>query len=385
MKVFLSFLQGKPHHPVPAYNFWEYYIKNGIEEAGHSWVEVPDADWAYGLVPKAINAQNRWKDKIWSDTIEYVKKARPDLFLSYLYPTQIDKSALEMIKAMGVPTVNFFCDNVREFQRVPQEFQPFDLNWVPEYKALSLYRKQGYPFIHLPMPAWVEPKNRKITNVELPQVSFIGSKDIQRQLLFEEVIKKQFDFNLCIYGSGWNEPYNSNIHVQPVERSFTDKIHNQFEYIFNKGFKAYSRKIQQRKLSIPVTDELSFCLKDQPSFPEYIHLTKSSFVTLGVNRYPSFRYPLYKPNSYSRLRDIEAPMLGACYLTEWTEGIDCTYDLNKEIKTYASTEELIEKVKEIFKDKQLRTRMRELAQKRALSQLCIPATFMRIQKHFDLT
>jgi hypothetical protein len=44
-----------------------------------------------------------------------------------------------------------------------------------------------------------------------------------------------------------------------------------------------------------------------------------------------------------RLRDFEGPMCGACYLTGHTEEIEDFYDVGKEIETYRTTEELIEK------------------------------------------
>ncbi len=48
MNIFLSFLQSDQQHPIPAYDFWQYYIKNGITEAGYQWTECPDADWKHG-------------------------------------------------------------------------------------------------------------------------------------------------------------------------------------------------------------------------------------------------------------------------------------------------------------------------------------------------
>ena len=81
-------------------------------------------------------------------------------------------------------------------------------------------------------------------------------------------------------------------------------------------------------------------MKKKPNDLEYVEITQQSMITLGVNRYPSFRYPLNKPDTYSRLRDLEAPMLGACYLTEWTEGLDDLYELGTEIETYKTAEEM---------------------------------------------
>ena len=138
MEVLLSFLQGSPTHPLPAYSFWEFYIKNGIEEAGFKWQEVPKVDWVFGMVPQTQDSFLQWKQDAWQKTLQYIKKNKVDLFLSYLYPQQVDIEVLTEIKKLGIPIVNFFCDNVREFKKIPEAFSVFDLNWVPEYKAIQM-------------------------------------------------------------------------------------------------------------------------------------------------------------------------------------------------------------------------------------------------------
>ena len=72
MRILLSFLQdqvSKPH-PVPSYRFWQHYIKNGIVEAGMSYIEVPGVDWAEGLVYEegSVALQN-WQERSWQATL----------------------------------------------------------------------------------------------------------------------------------------------------------------------------------------------------------------------------------------------------------------------------------------------------------------------------
>ncbi|RYG54590.1 MAG: glycosyltransferase family 1 protein [Chitinophagaceae bacterium] len=380
--IFLSFLQGRPDHPIPAYQFWEYYIKNGIEEAGDQWMEA-QVDWAEGLLTQSGQKLERWRANAWEKTIVAIKRDRPDLFLSYLYPHQIEASALQQIRDLGVPTVNFFCDNVREFTRVPPAYQSFDLHWVPEYKALKMYSTARLPYLHLPMPMWVPPVHRHLPSKEISSVCFIGSKDVQRHLLFEEVVKKKPDFPLEIYGAAWQDE-EQKVEVGPVVTSTAGKIRNQVTYLSKHGLLPFYRKLAQRNAHFPVSDELALCLKGRPSFNEYIALTSGSLVTLGVNRYPSFRFPVRRPDSYSRLRDIEAPMLGACYLTERTEGLDKYYDLGSDIETYSSAAELIDKVVFLLKEPKIREQLRINGQTKALNELSIPHSIKLLKKHFGI-
>jgi hypothetical protein len=170
---------------VPAYNFWEHYFKRGIEEAGNEWLEAEEVDWAEGLVYFKEEALRDWRGSTWNRTIDIIKKlhnTKPiDLFLGYLFPKQVEPDAIKEIQALGIPCVNFFCDNVREFTRIPNEFYCFDLHWVPEFKALQMYQQAKLKYLHAPMPVWVPLKQRICNHPENYGISFIGSRDIQRE------------------------------------------------------------------------------------------------------------------------------------------------------------------------------------------------------------
>jgi Glycosyl transferases group 1 len=365
LKIFLSFLQSEKKHPIPAYDFWGHYIKNGIREARYEWAECPGADWALGRVPQSKRDHAKWKQDTWGKTVEWLKKNPVDLFLSYLYPEQVDVTAIKEIQRMGIPCVNFFCDHIRTFKKAPAEFGAFNLNWVPEYKAIEWYTTAGYHYINLPMPMWVESKYRVLKEEKNQQITFVGSKDIQRILLFEKVVEQEPGLPLVIYGNGWKE--NDTQAKQSFEQDYTldKKIKFNLDFIDQQGIVPYLRKLKHRKINTDISNELSSKTHLPPSFEEYNKLTAESMITLGVNRYPSFRFPLLKPDTYSRLRDIEAPMLGACYLTEWTDGIEELYDIENEIAVYKNSNELIGKSKELQADPNKRKSLKINGQKRA--------------------
>ncbi|MFP5042397.1 glycosyltransferase [Parasediminibacterium sp. JCM 36343] len=381
MTIYLAFFQALKKHNIPAYSFWEYYIKNGIEEAGHHWVESK-VDWAelhtYASTEKESIEQ--WKANTWQVVLDDIRKHQSetpiDIFLSYFYPNHIDELAIKEIQKLGIKCVNFFCDNIRDFTKIPNEFKIFDLNWVPEYKALKMYKQANMPFIHLPMPMWVNQGLRQISTAENNQVSFIGSKDAQRAFLFSELSKKNITFDL--YGAGWLEGERSSM---PSTKQ--NVINNQLSFIIKNGFIPFFRKIN--RFGLPKIDEsvLANHLKPKPSFDEYVQITKQSMVTLGVNRYPSFHYPFLKPNTYSRLRDIEAPMLGACYLTEYTEGLENMYDIGQEIEVYKSVDELVAKIELLSADTNKRKQIRAKGQKKALAAHSIVNSINKIKQYFE--
>jgi hypothetical protein len=379
MKIFLAFLQSGKQHPIPAYSFWPYYIKNGIEEAGHQWDECPNVDWAMGLVPKLKSEQLKWKAETWQKTIDWLKKKPVDIFLSYLYPSQIDVSAIQEIKKLGIPCVNFYCDNLRDFQKVPAEFAIFDLNWVPEYKALAMYKAANYPLVNLPMPMWVPPGERVLKPESNKQITFIGSKDIQRHLFFENIVATSPDLALAIYGKGWTDDDKTSS-PKPAHYSLIKKMAFQYHFIKSLGISAYLRKIQQCNYNPQLSTALKLKTQSPITFAEYNTLTTGSMITIGVNRFPSYTYQLNAPNSYSRLRDIEAPMLGACYLTEWTEGIDELYDIGTEIETYVDIPDFINKISMLQLNPDKRKMLKKQGQIRALNNHSIPVSLNKLIK-----
>jgi hypothetical protein len=383
MNIFLAFFQSNKAHPIPAYSFWPHYIKNGIAEAGHQWLECAEVDWALGLVPKSHAEQIQWLDESWNKTLSVLKRKPVHLFLSYLYPEQININAITEIKKMGIPCVNFFCDNVREFKKLPSAFEVFDLNWVPELKAVKLYRKAGYPYINLPMPIWVDPKLREQSGENIEQITFIGSHDIQRQLFFERVILKAPDLKLAIYGSGWDKTATLSTNQVITDYTFNKKLLNQYYFIKKNGVIPYLRKLNSYKTAA-ISPRLASKISGQVNFEDYCKLTAQSTVTLGVNRYPSFHFSINQPNTYSRLRDIEAPMLGACYLTEWTEGIEQLYDIENEINTYKNEDELITRINGLQNNAAKRKQLKINGQKRALQNHSIPQSISKIVSKLNL-
>ena len=93
---------------------------------------------------------------------------------------------------------------------------------------------------------------------------------------------------------------------------------------------------------------------------------------------------LHRPLIYSRLRDIEAPMLGACYLTEWAPGLDQLYELGREIEVYRDADELAGKIQMLARDATQRHELRAAGQRRALNDHCIAHTLARIVERLGI-
>ena len=373
MRIFLSCLQSNKRYPVPAYGFWETYFKNSLEEECHDWVEAKEVDWAEGLIygEGDVVGLERWKDRAWTRTLDAIEVQNEvkevDLFLSYLFPKQIEPSAVRKIQNLGIPCVNFFCDNVRELHAIPDSFKCFDLHWVPEFKATEMYEGAGLSYVHAPMPCWIPSDQRQCNHNENYGPTFIGSRDALREMLFEKILDQGISVNLC--GAGWKAD-EENRDKDPSTLfqlwRLPQILSNQARLLNEVGVRGILNKIQYRLRRDMQDEKLCEAAYGWISDEDYTRITQQSQVTIGVNRYPSLRYPLHEPDTYSRLRDIEAPMMGACYLTEWTEGLEQRYRLGKEIETYETAEEMIDKIQHLRRHPQKRHELRCAGQQRAL-------------------
>lgn len=379
--MLLSCLQSKQNYPIAAYQFWERYFKRGIDEAGWEWSEVPDVDWAEALSLAEGDAEaiSSWQQRTWPRVLEHARREqsiRPfDLFLGYLYPRHVVPEAIAQLQQMGIACINFFCDNVREFRRVPDEYRCFDLHWVPEYSALSMYKEADLAFVHAPMPVWVAPERRHSQHDERYAPTFIGGRDVLREALFAQALRG--GARLRLRGPGWQDRPAPSTNSRGAP-SLLQRIANQNRDVRRFGVRGMLWKMSYRMHS-PSPEDLFQGHVDPAVFGEaYADVTQQALVTIGVNRYPSYYHSFAKPGTYSRLRDIEAPMMGACYLTEWAEGLDQMYELGAEIETFRTPSELVDKLNILAGDAGRRSNMRQRAQARALGEHSVPRTLERL-------
>ena len=384
MRIFLSCLQALRAHPVPSYGFWRHYFANALAEAGHEVIETPGVDWAEGLLTLSPGERLAWADRTWGPTVEFLRKEharkKVDLFLGYLFPDQVEPGAVRAISRMGIPTVNFFCDNVREFRDVPESYRNFDLHWVPEADARKMYSRKGLSFIYAPMPMWVAPQFRSVPPDENRDILFVGSHDVLREDLLGDAARMHLDFK--IFGAGWTGQGGG----QPApRRSVFETLGNQFAFVERHGLRGLAMRatysLRARKPSAWISSRAS----DPIGGDAYFEATRRAQVVLGINRCPGYRRPFADPIRYSRLRDVEAPMLGACYLTEEAPGLGDLFDLGKEIETYRTAEELVSKAAQLAADPAKRMDMRKRGQSRALADHSIARTLARISEQLGLT
>jgi len=370
---------------MPRCEFWHRYFSQGCYEAEIEWGEVPGVDWAEGMLYAPGDELSAWRSRTWERTLHHVRRTRArrpvDFVLSYLYPQQIDVQGLSELQRLAGPCVNFFCDNVREFRRVPDEYRGFALNWVPEFEALPMYRGANVEHVHAPMPCWIPPELRSIPGLETEEPTFIGSADRLRRELIG--LAAHAGARLIVRGEGWAEAVDE-LPRSAARRSLRKILGNQIDHVRAHGLIGMYRKVEQKLWPMTILPPAGASLRPSVSADEYVRITREAVVTIGINRVPTAHASHRRPASYSRLRDIEAPMLGACYLTEWTQGLEHLYDLGAEIESYKTAGEMHAKISALRADPVRRRRLRERAQRRALSEHSVARSLRLIRERLGV-
>lgn len=310
-------------------------------------------------------------------------RKRIDLFISYFYNSHFDPAGFEDIHKLGIPTVNFFCNSIYQFDLVADIAPHVMYSWYPEKEAKSSYLSVGANPIWVQMGANPQLYHPIPSAHRQPRACFIGQRYADRDRLLAKLLQDHTPVD--IYGKGWGGDTNlqksSEIKTNsPVEEktylgrkllrpgsleSYRNLIS---ENLRGQGLiKGLNRTIQMllyRQQSKGLDSILSssacgYAPSISKTFAEYE-------VVLNFSNVWSDGRPGSRLIPHVRLRDFEAPMSRACYLTGYTDEISEFYDLGKEIDTYQDSEELGDKTKFYLNHPELAEKMREAGYQRAL-------------------
>ena len=189
MRIFLA---------VPRSAWVDLNLRRALEEMGHQlvrfdfpgWPDATDPDWL-------AHGKPRTNQRLLE---AFRRAARVDLFFGYFYSSVVYPETLDVIRQFGVPTVNFSCNNVHQFDLVRDIAAHFDVCVVPEQAAQADFRSVGArpvriqlaanPSVYHPLP---EPR--------LYDVTFVGQRYADRA----ELLRHLYSNGVAVraWGAGW--------------------------------------------------------------------------------------------------------------------------------------------------------------------------------------
>ena len=381
------------HSKVPSLFYgglWNRNFYPALKQLGHKIIEsqvdlLPASRFmqiAKDFTPQEQEVRAEITQKIIDEVREAHKKTPINLFLSYFYNSHFEPSGFEEIHKLGIPTVNFYCNSIYQFELVAAIAATVNFSWHPEREAHSRYLEVGGNPIWVQMGA--DPKlYHPVLNVtRKARGCFVGQRYADRDRLLAKLITNQIPVD--IYGNGWG--HNSQRQIKTTNQSNTD---NETEYLGRQllkpsSFESYSQAILSNLTQQGILKGAQRTL-NQLLYRHYSKkldaLLASASQGFADNLSETFaQYELIlnfsnvwadgRPGSalipHVRLRDFEAPMSRTCYLTGYTDEIAEFYELGKEIDTYRHSDELVDKVNYYLNHPSEAEKLREAGYQRAL-------------------
>jgi len=272
---------------------WRRHFYDGLQAALPSVVLPVAVDFAWARppaqAPQGPSAdRDATSERLW-DQIRTAHAARGlDAVISYCFSSDIDPALIERTVELGVPWINFFCDSTYAFDLVEALARVTSLNWFPELAAQARYRALGRPVLCRPYAVHPAALPESICETAEHALGFVGAPTGNRVLRLAGL--RLFGCRTEVRGEGWQRTT------------------------------AAPTRVQQR----PLTDD------------EMAPFLSRCRVVLGLNEGRDTQ-GIY--GSYLKLRDVEFPGYGCCYLTQHNEDVAHAFEVGREVLTFRNAAE----------------------------------------------
>jgi hypothetical protein len=318
---------------VPRSAWVDLNLRRSLEEMGHQlvrfdfpgWPDDADADWA-----------SKGKPRTNERLLESLRRQPVDLFFGYLYSSVVYPQTIDLIRSSGVPTVNFSCNNVHQFDLVADIAPRFDYCIVPERAALPSFERvnarplriqlAANPRVYRPLP---EPRQY--------DVAFVGQRYADRADYLDHLRAHGVDAHA--WGAGW----------QARRRFDVPTVKAALALVEDERLDGVRRMLRRQNGSAPVVATGDGLDTSAYGHPRMLHsdLVRTfsrarislGFATAGDSHRRGQRL------THLRLREFEAPMSGALYLTERQDELAEYFTIGEEVLAYSDRADLLDQVR----------------------------------------
>ena len=340
MRLFLAI----PRSPNAAFDsdLWTRNLRDPLVALGHDVVLFTEGvQPLFDLDPAAPGtapAREAFTARFLAAVEAANRTSRLDFVLTYLSDSHLTQEAIARVRESMAPIANFFCNNVHQFHLVKAMARHYSCCLVPEEEALARYRDAGATPIFFPMAANPE-VYRPLDLSPRYDATFAGQRYGERTQGILALREAGIDAHA--FGQGWGAAESSGGKAPAVtERSGALAWLARIAELVGQGRNPLAAAADRRafdRLRARHTGALHPILSDE----EYAALFSESKISLGflivgdTNR-------TWRPMRQVRLREFEAPMAGAFYLTGFMEEIGRHYEIGREIVCYRSLSEMID-------------------------------------------
>lgn len=365
-------------------DLWSNNFYPALQRMGHqiveSQVDLSEASGFMQIAKDFTSEEREVRARISQSIVDEVRaahaKAPIDLFLSYFYNAHFDPAAFADIKKLGIPTINFYCNSMYQFDLVAAIAPAVDFAWHAEMDAMPAYRAIGATPVWVQMGADPELYRPHPAIVHARDACFVGQRYADRDVLLGALDAAGVPFTL--YGRGWaDEPAATAADSgsatrlgRPVTAPGSRQAYwaEARRLVVHHGLVGAGRRIAERlgERRRRAATSTALALHHGGYARDVAEAFAAHDVVLNFSNVWSDGRPGSRLIPHVRLRDFEGPMSRTCFLTGHTAEIEHFYNVGEEIDCYASADELVDKTRFYLANDRAAERLREAGWQRAM-------------------
>lgn len=357
-------------------NLWRNNLYQPLVDLGHDVVEFQyDLSETFQNLNPENPAHNSFirknRSKVTEELLRQIKIANSekpiDLFFSYFYDACVLPEAIDEIKAMGIKTVNWYCNGSYQLHLVSKISPHYDWCLVPEKFRIKDYLAMGANPVYCQEAA--NPNIYKPYDLPVEyDVTFVGQAYGERPALIKYLLNNGIDVR--VWGWGWK---NHSPEVKAISNRLLSRGVQIGKRLLKPGgwqlvgkealntIHKYPNKNKcSPKVSLPAS-VLGGLLSDN----EMIQMYSRSKINIGFSTCGT-THESENRILQVRLRDFEVPMSGGFYMVEYMEELEEFFKIGDEIVCYTDKEDLVNKIKYYLMHDEEREKISQAGHKRCL-------------------
>ncbi|MCS3748871.1 hypothetical protein GGQ19_000022 [Salinibacter ruber] len=366
---------------------WSRNFYPALRKLGHELVEskvdLEPASRFMGVTGEYTPQERRVRGRITQQIVDEVREAHEeapiDLFLSYFYDAHFEPAGFDAIHHLGIPTINFYCNSIYQFELVEDVARAARWAWHAEKPAHDKYRAIGANPVWVQMGANPDVYYPKEDVTRTQAACFVGRRYADRDRLVAALV--QAGVPVEVFGSGWGHSETSPTSDTDTETEQTHLGRRQYSkgslgtyakvvrdhvetYGLLDGLRRTWRQWQHRRKTKQLEPVIEPVLR---GYADDLTQTFNAFeVVLNFSNVWGDGQPGSELVPHVRMRDFQAPMCRSCYLTGHTDEIAEFYDIGEEIDTYRTREELVDKTEYYLTHPERAERLRQAGYERGI-------------------
>jgi hypothetical protein len=341
---------------------WRRNFYDTLCGMGHDVVLLPAEEGRRAMSSASAETRHRFSDAVLARFNREQRKQPFDLFFGYLMDGMIEPSIIDEIRRCGVPTCNFSCNNVHQFDLVDGLSSHFDFNLHSERDVGDKFRRVGATPLWWPMasnPQFAHP----VDVAPRLGASFVGGNYGLRSDYALHLLDNGIDLHL--FGPGWTLQNRIARVKRRLRRDLTvgaavsaSTVRSQAALTARAARIDMGRRLAwdyARNVHDPISDE------------EMIGLYSASRVSVGFLEVFDRHDPSGPVMQHLHLREFEAPMSGALYLTNYSDELAEMFVPDEEVLVWRNRHELLEKARYYGEHPAAGAKVRQAGRERALA------------------